>query len=93
MYSRITLNNPYDYESKIHYLNSEIWSNFYVLRHNFFSRFLSIEMTETNKKMRCLYLLLITLWLFYAPVNLTIFNFSLITLITNVNFRSNYQQI
>jgi hypothetical protein len=30
-------------------------------------------------------LLLVTLWLFYAPVNLTIFNL-LHTLITNVNF-------
>jgi hypothetical protein len=43
-----------------------------------FPCFLSIETTETekNKKGGNVYLLLVTLWLFYAPTNLTtIFNF------------------
>jgi hypothetical protein len=61
-------------------------------RHDFLPRFLYTETTETKKK-PCVYLLLVTLWLFYAPVNLTIFNCSLITLITNVTFRINCQQI
>jgi hypothetical protein len=43
-------------------------------RHDFLTRFLSIKTTETEKK-RYVYLLLVTLWLFYAPVNLTIFNY------------------
>jgi hypothetical protein len=47
-------------------------------RHDFLPRFLFIETTETEKKKqkkRHVYLLMVTLRLFYAPVNLTIFNF------------------
>jgi hypothetical protein len=66
-------------------------------RHDFLPRFLFIETTETekNKKKRHVYLLMITLRLFYASVNLTIFNFFhlLHWLITNITFRSNCQQI
>jgi hypothetical protein len=63
-------------------------------RHDFLPRFLFIETRETEKK-RHVYLLMVTLRLFYAPVNLTIFNFFhlLGTLITNITFRSNCQQI
>jgi hypothetical protein len=66
-------------------------------RHDFLPRFLSIETTETGKKTkkkRHVYLLFVTLWLFYALVNLTIFNFlHLLLLIKNIIFRSNCQQI
>jgi hypothetical protein len=45
-------------------------------RHDFLPRFLFIETTETEKnKKRHVYLLMVTLRLFYAPVNLTIFTF------------------
>jgi hypothetical protein len=46
---------------------------------------------KKTKRKRQVYLLLVTLWLFYAPVNLTIL--SLITLIKNITFRRNCQQI
>jgi hypothetical protein len=40
-----------------------------------FSFFIETTETEKNQKKRHVYLLMVTLRLFYAPVNLTIFNF------------------
>jgi hypothetical protein len=61
--AEIISGNPYLYKHK-----SE--------RHDFLPRFLFIETTKTEKnKKRHVYLLMVTLRLFYAPVNLTIFNF------------------
>jgi hypothetical protein len=65
-------------------------------RHDFLPRFLIIETTETKTKKRHVYLLMVTLRLLYAPVNLTIFFqwfLSFITLITNITLRSNCQHI
>jgi hypothetical protein len=46
-------------------------------RHDFLPRFFFIETTETEKKQKKshVYLLMVTLRLFYAPVNLTSFIF------------------